>query len=370
MSDRLLIGTKKGLFTVQRSGPGRWTSGPPVFPGVPVSMVCKDLRDGGELVALNHGHFGVKFHRSDDKGANWRELAAPAYPPVPAGEPPIVDMIGRTIPQTLKDVWALAPGGKDQPKRLWCGTIPGGLFRSDDGGATWTLVESLWHHPTRKLWMGGGADAPGIHSICVDPRDSKKLSISISCAGIWHSEDDGATWEAACAGMRADYAPPGQEFEPLAQDPHQMVRCAAGPDRMWVQHHNGIFRSDDAGRSWTEIKQAGPSCFGFAVAVHPKNKDTAWFVPAKKDEFRIPVDGKFVVTRTRDGGKSFDVLSRGLPEPPAYDLVYRHGLDVSADGERLAMGSTTGGLWVTENGGDSWVCVSAHLPPVLCVRFG
>ncbi len=128
MSDRLLIGTKKGLFTVQRSGAGRWTSGPPAFPGVPVSMVCRDPRDGGELVVLNHGHFGVKIHRSDDKGANWRELAAPAYPPVPAGEPPIVDMIGRTIPQTLKDVWALVPGGKDQPKRLWCGTIPGGLI--------------------------------------------------------------------------------------------------------------------------------------------------------------------------------------------------------------------------------------------------
>ncbi|MCC6783623.1 MAG: exo-alpha-sialidase [Planctomycetes bacterium] len=369
MSDRLLVGTKKGLFSFRRSGRGAWTPSGPSFPGVPVSMVCHDPRDGGVLLALNHGHFGVKFHRSDDDGASWRELAAPAYPPRPEGEPELVDMIGRRIPSTLKDVWSMVPGGRDQPGRIWCGTIPGALFRSDDGGASWQLVESLWNDPSRTQWMGGGADAPGIHSICVDPRDGRRLSIAISCAGIWHSDDDGATWTAACAGMRAEYAPPGQEEEPLAQDPHQMVRCQAAPERLWVQHHNGIFRSDDGGRRWTEIKQAGPSCFGFAVAVHPRRPDCAWFVPAKKDEFRIPVDGKLVVTRTRDGGRSFDVLDRGLPQIPAYDLVYRHGLDIAADGERLAFGSTTGGLWVTENGGDEWHALPVRLPPVHCVRF-
>jgi len=74
-------------------------------------------------------------------------------------------------------------------------------------------------------------------------------------------------------------------------------------------------------------------------------------------------------SRTRDGGDSFEVLRDGLPQKHIYDLVYRHGLDVDASGERLAMGSTTGGLWLGESRGDSWTCLSTHLPPVYCVRF-
>jgi photosystem II stability/assembly factor-like uncharacterized protein len=136
-----------------------------------------------------------------------------------------------------------------------------------------------------------------------------------------------------------------------------------------MQHHNGIFLSDDGGQQWRELTEVPPSSFGFAVAVHPADPDTAWFVPATKDERRYPVDARLVVTRTRDGGHSFEVLSRGLPQGPAYDLVYRHALDCSADGERLAFASTTGSLWISEDQGDTWHCVSEHLPPVLCVRF-
>jgi photosystem II stability/assembly factor-like uncharacterized protein len=163
--------------------------------------------------------------------------------------------------------------------------------------------------------------------------------------------------------------PPDQAGDPDVQDPHRMVQCPAAPDAMWIQHHNGIFRTTDGAKQWEEIREAGPSVFGFAVAVHPKNPDTAWFVPGIKDEARIPVDGKFVVTRTRDGGKSFDVLSDGLPGEHAYDMVFRHCLDIDAAGDRLAMGSTTGSLWVTENGGDQWQTVSNHLPPIYVVRF-
>jgi hypothetical protein len=138
----------------------------------------------------------------------------------------------------------------------------------------------------------------------------------------------------------------------------------------WAQHHNGIFRSIDNSVSWKEITNAKPSKFGFAVAVHPNDPDTAWFVPAIKDERRVPVDGRFVVSRTSDGGRTFKAFGKGLPPRPAYDLVYRHGLAVDASGKRLAMGSTTGGLWLSENGGAAWKCLSAHLPPVHCVRFG
>ena len=170
--------------------------------------------------------------------------------------------------------------------------------------------------------------------------------------------------------MTYDFLPAEQGgAEPDGQDPHRMVMCESAPDRCWVQHHCSIYRSDGAGRGWEEIAGVKPSGFGFAVAVHPKDPDTAWFVPARKDEFRYPVDGEFVVTRTRDGGKSFETLSKGLPPAPCYDLVYRHGLDIDESGDRLVMGSTTGALWVSEDQGDSWELLTAHLPPVYCVRF-
>ena len=147
-----------------------------------------------------------------------------------------------------------------------------------------------------------------------------------------------------------------------------MVRCPAAPDNYWIQHHNGVFRADDGIGRWTEVKPSHAE-FGFAVAVHPRNPATAWFVPAVKDEYRYPADGRFVVARTRDGGASFDLLSEGLPQAPAYDLVYRHGLEVDETGERLAVGSTTGGLWFSEDGGDRWTQSPVRLPPIYAVRF-
>ncbi len=217
--------------------------------------------------------------------------------------------------------------------------------------------------------MGGGYDFAGIHSVLVDPRDPAHVTVAVSVGGVWATRDAGASWELLGSGLRNDYTPPGMDEDPAMQDPHRMVQCPAAPDRMWMQHHNGIFVSDDAGANWRELAEVPPSSFGFAVAVHPNDPDIAWFVPATKDEQRIPVDARLVATRTRDGGRSFDVLSAGLPHGPAYDLVYRHALDVSADGERLAFGSTTGSLWVSENQGDGWSCISTHLPPISCVCF-
>ena len=169
--------------------------------------------------------------------------------------------------------------------------------------------------------------------------------------------------------MRAAFMPPDQALDPAFQDPHRIVQCESDPDSVWIQHHNGIFKSDDGGVTCTEVQTARPSSFGFAVAVHPEDPKTAWFVPGVKDEKRYPVDGALVVTRTRDGAESFDVLRDGLPQEHAYDIVYRHGLDIDADGETLAFGSTTGNLWVSEDQGDHWLQVSASLPPIYCVRF-
>lgn len=203
----------------------------------------------------------------------------------------------------------------------------------------------------------------------VDPRDPDVVRIGVSCGGLWISRDAGASWQCQGQGMRAAFMPPDQAFNPLFQDPHRIVQCSSAPDHLWIQHHNGIFHSTDGGVSCREIETAQPSSFGFAVAVHPEDPRTAWFVPGVKDEKRYPVDGAVVVTRTRDGAQSFDVLRDGLPQRHAYDLVYRHGLDIDADGATLAFGSTTGNLWLSEDQGDHWHQLSSSLPPIYCVRF-
>ncbi|MEA2734874.1 MAG: hypothetical protein QOE14_1325 [Humisphaera sp.] len=374
MTDRAYVATRKGVFTLTRkhNNDKKWAIDGVSFLGDNASIVAHDPRDGAVYVALGHGHFGVKMHRSDDGGVTWKPIATPEYPPPPAlseGEEPQKDFWGRPMPTTLQLVWCLEPGGN--PGELWCGTIPGALFHSTDRGESWRRVDALWNHPLRKHWTGGGADYPGIHSVCVNPRDPKHVSVGVSCGGMWVTRDGGETWNCKADGMRAEYKPPDKQFEPNVQDPHRIVQCPANTDAMWAQHHNGIFRTTNGGEQWSEIKPAPPfaSAFGFAVCVHPKHGDTAWFVPAVKDEHRIPVDGKIAVTRTRDGGKSFDVLRDGLPQEHAYDLVFRHGMDIDTTGERLVFGSTTGSLWITENAGDSWETIARNLPPIYCVRF-
>ncbi|MGL4551897.1 MAG: WD40/YVTN/BNR-like repeat-containing protein [Gemmataceae bacterium] len=356
MSDRTLISTRKGLFFV-RGGRVEHAA----FLGENVTLAC--VTPDGIYAALNLGHFGVKLRHSADGGRTWDERAAPAYPEGETlttgdGKPP--------QPANLKLIWSLEASGPT----LWAGTLPGGLFRSDDGGRSWALVRGLWDRPERPQWFGGGYDTPGIHSLCFDPRDPDVVLAAVSCGGVWRSGDRGATWELVGDGLIADYMPPEMRGTLAVQDPHRMGRCAAAPDRLWIQHHNGVFRSDDGGRRWERIESAGPSVFGFAVAVHPARPDTAWFVPAVKDETRVPVGGRFVVTRTRDAGRSFDVLTGGLPEASSYDLVYRHALAADAAGERLAMGSTTGGVWHSDDQGDKWAMLPERLPPVHAVCFG
>lgn len=364
MPGTLFVATRKGLFRLTRER-GGWRLVPPAFLGDPVSAVLP-RRDGTVLAALDLGHFGVKLHVSADGGATFRETGCPAFPVQTDAEKNAEAARTNPSPWQVQKVWTLEEGADGV---LWAGAIPAGLFRSADGGATWGLVRPLWDRPERGEWLGGGYDHAGIHSIALDPRSAAALLVGISSGGVWRTEDAGATWSPAAKGMRAAYMPPEKAFEENVQDPHRVARCAAKPDVLWAQHHNGIFRTADGARKWTEIEKAGPSTFGFAVAAHPEEAGTAWFVPAVKDERRVPLDGRLVVTRTRDGGATFDVLGKGLPDRDAYDLVYRHGLDVDASGRTLAFGSTTGSLFVSEDTGDSWTLVSAHLPPVYAVRF-
>lgn len=358
MSNRLpelLVATRKGLFTLQRAAAGRWQPARVDFLGDPVGLVHADARDGTRYAALELGHYGPKLHRLEPGGDAWQEVACPAY----------AEEDGASVVK----LWALAEGGADQPGRMWAGTIPGGLFRSDDRGASWQLVRSLWDHPDRSGWFGGGADEPAVHSILVHPERSAEVVVGVSCGGAWRSRDDGAGWEQIAHGMRAAYLPPEEAMTPDTQDPHCIVQCLAAPDVMWCQHHNGIFRRQGDDAPWQEITSAPVSAFGFACAVHPRDPDRAWFVPAIQDEKRVPVDAAVVVQHTRDGGRSFEVQREGLPQQHAYDLVLRHALDIDGSGERLAFGSSTGGLWVTEDGGARWQQQDLRLPPVYAVRW-
>jgi hypothetical protein len=365
MTDRFFVATRKGLFSFVRGGSGDWRFERVSFVGDAVSLAFHDQRDDQLYAALGLGHFGVKLRRSSDFGQTWEEIAAPSFPKQPEGElEKLPD--GRPWPWRVEQIWALEAAAH---RDLWCGTIGGGLFRSRDRGQSWELSRSLWDHPQRKEWFGGGADLPGIHSICVDARDPRIVTVGVSCGGVWRSEDDGNSWVVSSEGMFAEYMPPPRRNDPVIQDPHRVVQCRASPDRFWAQHHNGVFRSDDGAKTWQEVVGVKPSGFGFAVAVDPRDGDTAWLVPAQKDETRVPVDAKVVVSRTRDGGRSWEVLTHGLPQTLAYDITYRHALDVHANGQYLAFGSTTGSLWISEDAGQDWSCLSSHLPPIYGLRF-
>jgi len=366
--NRLHVATRKGLFTLDRSH-GIWEISKLDFLAIPVTQVLQDTRDDTLYAAVKHEHFGSKMHRSDDHGQTWQEIATPEYPPKPEGYVEKRPMEGEPYEWKLKLLWSLETGGPSEPGLIWCGTLPGGLFVSRNRGDSWELVRSLWDMPERGEWFGGGADYPGIHSICIDPRDSRHVTVGVSCGGAWATYNGGDTWVCRGQGMRADFMPPDMAYYPNVQDPHRMAQCESAPDTMYIQHHNGIFKTTNAGEKWEEITDVSPSVFGFPVVVHPGDPDTAWFVPAQKDEYRIPVDGKVVVTRTRDGGRSFQTLTNGLPQNHAYDLVFRHAMDITPDGNTLAFGSTTGSLWVSEDQGDSWTTISSNLPPVYQVRF-
>ncbi len=365
------VGTRKGVFAYKKKGSGVWTMSNRQFVGDPVNLVMKDPRDGSLYAVLDLEHYGTKLRRSKDGGFTWEEIGVPEYPselPLEKMPSPDPEDAGREYQPKLEKIWALAPGLVGQPGVLWCGTIPGGLFKSEDLGASWTLVHELWNKEERKVWMGGGQPYPAIHSICVDPKDGDDIVIGVSIGGAWRTRDGGKTWAPASMGMFAEYVgDPDLAKDPNVQDPHLIVQSPTNPSILWTQHHNGVYRSSDRGTSWSESEGLSPSSFGFVVCIHPYDANSVWLVPAEKDEMRVPVDGKVVVNRTVDGGDTWETITEGLPQDDAYDIVLRHAMNVDPTGQVLAFGSTTGSLWVSEDQGEEWSTLSHHLPPIYCV---
>ena len=158
MSDRLLVGTKKGLFELRRTH-GTWSIASTRFLGDPISMLLHDPRDGALYAAEALGHFGVKLQRSRDGGESWQEIAAPAFPKT-----------GTDGTRACRTCSAWKPAAPTSPAGCGAARFPGALFLSQDHGESWTLNQALWDLPQRKDWMGGGFDDAGVASICVDPR--------------------------------------------------------------------------------------------------------------------------------------------------------------------------------------------------------
>jgi photosystem II stability/assembly factor-like uncharacterized protein len=356
-ASKLLLGTRKGLVTLERRHDA-FDVTHVAFEGSPVAFATTDPRNGVVWACLEHGHWGPKLHRSRDGGASFDEVEAPTLPErLPGGADETLAVDG---------FWCISPGGAAHPERIWLGTLPGALFRSDDGGDHFELVSALWEHPHRAKWFGGGRDTPGIHSILVDPRDDDHVLIAVSCGGVYATEDGGRTWRHRNEGLAADFLPePSAE---VGQDPHAIARCASSPDVIWQQNHCGVYRSVDNAATWTNVSQpGGPVHFGFPIVAHPERPETAWVIPGKSDEKRMAVARALAVHRTDDGGKSWRAQTNGLPQKNAFDVVYRHAFDGS--GEHLAFGSTTGNAFVSDDGGEHWACVGTHLPPIYSVRF-
>lgn len=385
---RVLLGTRKGTFVVEKRG-GSWQPRLRGHAGVGVNFVARDPNSGELWAALGHGHWGAKLSRSSDDGATWSDASQIKYPAgarylaPPDPDPNASDADAQKGPTlrdaTLLKLWVIAFGA---PGQIHVGTIPGGLFSSDDGGHSFQLNLPLWNHESRggdlftgkgsgqTHWFGtpasDGEFAAGIHSIAVDPRDAKRLLVAVSTAGVLETVDGGKSWQGRNHGMLNDYLPdPAAEW---GHDPHFVTRCAANPDHVWQQNHSGVFYSSDGAKNWQRVSRPEQGVhFGFPVAVDAQDGKTAWLVPGKSDMQRTTIDGALFVARTRDGGQSWEQLRRGLPQENAYDVVYRHALDSRES--CLAFGSTTGNLYLSEDFGDSWVSVASNLPPIYSVRF-
>jgi len=354
MGDRLLVGTRKGLFDFRRAG-ARWSADAPALKGLPVPYAVLDPRTGRIWASLDHGHWGCKLARSKDGRDDmaFEETEPPRYP--------------TSSGKTARYYWVLQPGHADTPDTFWVGTEPGGLFVTRDGGASWSLVESLWALRVEHNWMGGGRDDAGVHSIAIDPRGPERLHVAVSCAGVLETTDGGETWAYRNDGVAVALQP--EEGSEYGCDPHLVVRSPTEPDVLWQQNHIGVWRSEDAGRTWRDLTAKPLVDFGFPIAVHPQKAATAWIVPMESDARRVAVDGALVVMRTDDGGATWTEGREGLPQENAWDFPLRHALDVSPDGRTLAFGTTSGNLYVSPDGGRTWTTVTNNLPTIYSVRF-
>ena len=347
----------KGAFILRADRARRtWDVGGPYFPGSAVYALACDTRAGRQRLwaGPQSMHWGGLLQSSDDFGRTWTNPEA-ANVKFPDG-----------TDAALKQIWQIAPGREGEPDTLYCGVEPAAIFVSRDAGETWTLNEGLWNHPHRSRWEPGGGGLC-LHTILLDPADSKRIRVAISTGGMYVTEDGGANWRPSNQGVRADFLP--DKKPEFGQCVHKVVQAKGRPERMYLQNHWGLYRSDDRGETWTDIANGVPSDFGFGLGIHPRDPECAWIVPLESDQFRCTPEGKLRVYRTRNGGSSWDPLSAGLPQEGAYETVLRDALAVDTlDAAGVYIGTRSGKVFGSADEGDSWSELVDGLPPVVSVR--
>ena len=353
----LLVGTTKGAFLLKSDrSRRRWEKTGPHFPGRSVYAIAYDGRSGRHRIwaAPKSLHWGAELVSSDDFGGRWSRSEVPriAFP--------------KETGASLANIWQIQPGLENEPDRLFVGVEPSALFESGDGGETWSLNQGLWNHPHRPKWMPGGGGLC-LHTILTDPARRGRLTIATSTGGVYRTDDGGESWRARNHGIKAYFL---KEKDPeFGQCVHKVVRHPSRPDRMFLQHHFGLYRSDDGGDTWRQASKGVPSDFGFAMAMHPRNPETVYILPLQADEFRCPPEGKLRVYRTRDGARSWKPLTRGLPQKDSYDTVLRDAMAMDhEDTAGVYFGTRNGWLYGSRDEGESWSVIEESLPPVTCVR--
>ncbi|MDT4920441.1 MAG: hypothetical protein QOI15_1343 [Pseudonocardiales bacterium] len=356
MTDVLLaIGTSKGLFLARSTTRRSWELSDLTFPMNAVYAVAIDTRAAAPrvYVSATSEHWGPSVFHSDDLGASWVEPdeAAIAFPD--------------GTDASVERVWQIAPS-PTEPDVVWAGSQPSALWRSEDRGAHFSLVRSLWDHPHRPDWAAGfGGQA--IHTVLPHPDDPRRILVAMSTGGVYRSDDAGASWSASNSGVQVVFAP--DRFPEFGQCVHKVARDPGDPDRLFLQNHNGVYRSDDDGRQWTSIADTLPTDFGFAMVTHPRRPGTAYNFPIIDGGDRVPPDHACRVFRTEDAGATWAPLTEGLPQQDYYDIVLRDAMCADdADPAGLYFGTRNGQVFASADEGESWAEVATHLPGVLCVR--
>ena len=353
----LLVGTMKGAFLFHADHRrALWEMGGPYFAGSAVYAMAYDARAGRRRLWAGpmSMHWGGVLRTSDDFGRSWTnpEEANVKFP--------------EGTGAALRQIWQIVPGREHEQDTLYCGVEPAALFVSRDAGATWSLNEELWNHPQRERWQPGGGGLC-MHTILLDPADANRIRIAVSTGGMYVTEDGGRSWRPSNQGVRAQFLPdPYPEF---GQCVHKVVQSRQKPERMYLQNHWGLYRSDDRGESWTDVANGVPSDFGFPIGLHAHDPDSAWIVPLESDEFRCTPEGKLRVYRTRNAGASWEPMTQGLPQLEAYETVLRDALAVDVlDPAGVYFGTRNGKLFGSANDGESWSTIADGLPAIVSVK--
>ena len=362
---RLLVGTRKGAF-VLTAGARRqtWDVNGPLFGGWEIYHLKGSPADPDRLYASQStGWFGQLIQRSDDGGSTWQTVGNDfPYDGVP-GTHQWYD--GTPHPWEFARVWHLEPSLTD-PDTVLAGVEDAALFRSTDGGASWHELSGLRGHGSGPSWQPG-AGGMCLHTVIVDPTNAQRIFVAISAAGVFRSDDSGATWQPANRGLRSEGIP--DTDAEVGHCVHRLAMHPARPSVLYMQKHWDVMRSDDAGDSWQEISGDLPTDFGFAIDVHAHEPDTVFVVPIKSDSEHYPPDGKLRVYRSRTGGHEWEPLTKGLPQANCYVNVLRDAMAVdSLDSCGVYFGTTGGQVYASADAGDSWTPIVRDLPAVLSVE--